>query len=113
MSRKTNTVQLAHQFFQQFKAMSDDDRLTVGKFIRRLQLSPYSMLREAQAKGEIFASRLFRNSYLYWSLEYSDNLSLTGPLRIKVLALEKASEGHRKRDTLKSENLRTDETRVH
>ena len=89
MSSKANTIQLAQQFSQQIEAMSDDDRRTVVEFIRKLQQNPYSMLQEAQAKGEIFASRLFRNSYLYWSLEYPDNLSLTGPLHIKILALKK------------------------
>jgi predicted DNA-binding ribbon-helix-helix protein len=102
MSSNTNTIQVAQQFFHQFEAMSDDDQQTVSAFIKKLQQSPYSMLQEAQAQGDVFASRLFKDSYLYWSLEFPDDMSITGPLHIKILALEKASESHRKRNTVKS-----------
>ena len=82
MSSKTNTIQVAEQLFQQIEAMSEHDRRTLGEFVRKLQQSPLSLLQEAQAKGDFFASRLFKDSYLYWSLEIPDNLSLTSPLHI-------------------------------
>ena len=93
MTSTENTLSLAKGLVEEVAALSKKDTAALISFLEKLRNNPYSMVEEANASGEFFASRVVKNRYvLYWSLEYPDNLSLTGPLKVKVLALQRVAE---------------------
>lgn len=93
MISSENKLVLAKGLLKEIAPLLEEEKADLISFLRRLQDNPYSELERAHASGEFFASRILKDEYvLYWSLEYPDNLSLMGPLGIKLLALKRVAE---------------------
>lgn len=93
MTSRRNTFVVPKGLIDDLASLTDKDREAIASFLQKLLDNPYSMVEEAHASGEYFASLILDNRYvLYWSLEYPDNLTLTGPLKIKLLVLKNAAE---------------------
>jgi hypothetical protein len=67
-------------------------------FLQRLQANPYdpSLIEGSVVKGDLFASNVAGNLYVYWSLgRTGTGLSLTAPLKISILGFrKKATRGN-------------------
>ena len=95
MTSSRNTLVVPEKFLSDFASLSKPEEAALKSLLEKLLENPYSVVKEAQASGDFFASRILNDAYLYWSLDYPDSLSLTGPLRIKLLALKKVKEPSR------------------
>jgi AbrB family looped-hinge helix DNA binding protein len=92
MADKLIEIKASKAALDELGSLSPSETDLIISFLKRLQANPYdpSLIEGSLVKGDLFASNVADNLYVYWSLgRTGPGLNLTAPLKISILGLKK------------------------
>ena len=90
-------MQVAKPVLEELRSMSTADAKRVITFLEQLANNPYeqTLIGTANAKGDLFASRVTDKLYVYWSFEVKGQVpDLEKHPRVNVLGLARKNANH-------------------
>jgi hypothetical protein len=92
MTDKRIEIKVSKAALGELESLSPSETDLIISFLQRLEANPYdpSLLEGSRVSGDLFASSLADNLYVYWSLGATgQSLNLDAPLKISILGLNK------------------------
>ena len=94
MADKPIEISVSKAALEEIESLSPPETDLIVSFLQRLEANPYepSLIEGSRVKGDLFASSLADNLYVYWSLGATgQSLNFNAPLKISILGLNKKS----------------------
>jgi len=98
MAERASEMKVHKAVVDELRALSTSDADMVVTFLQHLAENPYdqTLIRSSRAKGDLFASSVTDDLYVYWSFDpKSQRLSLMMQPKINVLGLARKVANHR------------------
>jgi hypothetical protein len=92
MADKLIEIRVSKAALGELGSLSPSETDLIISFLQRLQANPYdpSLIEGSLVKGDLFASNVADNLYVYWTLgRTGPGFNLTAPLKISILGLNK------------------------
>ena len=96
MAKRASEMRIARDVVDELRSLSSSEADTVVTFLQHLAENPYdrTLIGSANAKGDLFASKVTDKLFVYWSFDKRQLTGLTMRPKINVLGLARKQANH-------------------